>query len=58
MPAGKTVPKGSSGLGTEPFGNGQLQVTYNGKGLYTFYQDVGSTVYGNGVGGFRVAQVL
>jgi len=33
-------------------------VTYNGKGLYTFYQDVGSTVYGNGVGGFRVAQVL
>jgi len=57
MPTGKTVPKGSSGLGTEPFGNGQLQVTYNGKGLYTFYEDVGTSVYGSGVGGFRVAQV-
>jgi len=57
MPAGKTVPKGSSGLGTEPFANGQLQVTYHNMGLYTFYEDSGTSLYGNGVGGFVPAKV-
>jgi predicted lipoprotein with Yx(FWY)xxD motif len=57
MPAGKNAPKGSSGLGTVSFGSGQLQVTYHNMRLYTFYQDVGSTLYGVGVGGFSAAKV-
>jgi len=57
MPPGKTVPKGSSGLGTEPFGIGQLQVTYHGMGLYTFISDIGTSLYGNNVNGFVAAKV-
>ena len=58
MPAGKTVPKGSKGLGTVPFGAGQLQVTYHGMGLYTFVGDTGTSLTGNGVDGFYPAVVV
>jgi predicted lipoprotein with Yx(FWY)xxD motif len=57
MPKGKTMPAGASGLGTTPFGSGQLQVTYNSEPLYTFYQDNKKSVNGENVGGFVVAQV-
>jgi len=58
MPKGKTVPGGvPTGLGTQPFGTGRLQVTYKGSPLYTFYQDKKNTVNGNGLGGFTVAMV-
>jgi hypothetical protein len=57
MPAGKTVPKGSSGLGTAPFGNGQLLVTFHGMGLYLYIGDTGTSLTGNGVGGFVPATV-
>jgi predicted lipoprotein with Yx(FWY)xxD motif len=56
MPKGKTTPLGTTGLGTTKFGH-RLQVTYNGKALYTFYTDTGSEVGGNGVQGFAVAMV-
>ena len=38
MPGRKTVPLGAANLGTTPFGT-QLQVTYKGSPLYTFYTD-------------------
>jgi predicted lipoprotein with Yx(FWY)xxD motif len=58
MPKGKTMPGGvPTGLGTQPFGTGRLQVTYNGSPLYTFYMDHKNTVNGNGLGGFSVATV-
>ncbi len=57
MPKGKTTPAGVTGLGTTPFGTGQLQVTYNGMPLYLFYTDTKKTVSGQGVGGFEVVQV-
>jgi len=57
MPKGKTVPAGATGLGTQPFGTGKLQVTYHGSPLYTFYLDHKDTVTGDGQGGFTVAHV-
>ena len=57
MPAGKTTPTGTTGLGTKPFQKTKLQVTYNGKRLYTFTGDTGHSVNGNGIAGFVVAQV-
>jgi len=33
----------------------ELQVTFEGRPLYTFYTDSGSSVNGEGVGGFSVA---
>jgi len=57
MPAGTTKPKGSSDLGTTPFGNGQLQVTYHGMGLYTYIGDTGTSLNGVGVVGFYPAEV-
>ena len=57
MPAGKTTPTGTTGLGTKAFQTTKLQVTYNGKRLYTFAGDTGHSVNGNGVAGFVVAQV-
>ena len=57
MPAGKTVPKGSRGLGTTPFGSGQLLVTYHGMGLYTYIGDSGTSLNGAGVDGFYPAVV-
>jgi hypothetical protein len=58
MPAGKTVPKGASCLGTAKFGSHhRLQVTYRKQRLYTFADDSGTSVTGNGVSGFKVAKV-
>lgn len=60
MAKGKTKPTGSSGLSTVKVtiaGNHDLQVTYKGKRLYRFASDSGSSVRGNGVGGFKVATV-
>jgi len=59
MPAGKTVPKGANCLGTARFGSHhRLQVTYRKHRLYTFVDDTGTSVTGNGVDGFKVAKVL
>ena len=59
MPKGKTIPKGASCLGTARFGaHHRLQVTYHGKRLFTFFGDSGTSVTGNGVGGFKVAKVV
>jgi predicted lipoprotein with Yx(FWY)xxD motif len=59
MPAGKTVPKGASCLGTVRFGSHhRLQVTYRKHRLYTFASDTGTSVTGDGVAGFKVAKVL
>ena len=59
MPAGKTVPKGANCLGTARFGSHhRLQVTYRKHRLYTFVDDTGTSVTGNGVSGFKVAKVL
>jgi predicted lipoprotein with Yx(FWY)xxD motif len=57
LPKGSTaVPTGVACLGTASLG--QLrQVTYRGHRLYTFYLDSGSSVDGNGQGGFVVAKV-
>lgn len=58
MPRGKTIPKGVRCLGTARFGSHhQLQVTYHGKRLFTFVDDSGHSVNGNGVAGFKVAKV-
>ncbi len=60
MAAGKTVPTGVTGLETASVKVGtktELQVTYFGKRLYRFYLDSGSSVDGNGVGGFKVAKL-
>ncbi|MGO8955949.1 MAG: hypothetical protein ACLQFR_01035 [Streptosporangiaceae bacterium] len=59
MPAGKTMPKGAPCLGTKSFGSHhRLQVTYRKHLLYTFTSDSGTSVNGNGVGGFLVAKVV
>jgi predicted lipoprotein with Yx(FWY)xxD motif len=52
----KAIPTGVSCLKTAKFGR-RLQVTYRGHRLYTFVSDHGSSVTGNGVGGFLVAKV-
>ena len=60
MAKGKTTPTGVSGLSTVKVTIGSahdLQVTYKGKRLYTFVSDHGTSVNGNGVGGFKVAKV-
>lgn len=61
MAAGKTVPTGVTGLKTASLKVGiktELQVTYRGKRLFRFYTDSGSSVNGNGIGGFKVAKFL
>jgi hypothetical protein len=59
MPSGKTMPKGAKCLGTSRIGSGhRLQVTYRKHRLYTFAEDSGTSVTGNGVAGFAVAKVL
>ncbi len=59
MPHGKTMPKGAKCLGTAKFGShGRLQVTYHKMRLYTFADDSGTSVNGNGVAGFKVAKVV
>jgi predicted lipoprotein with Yx(FWY)xxD motif len=57
MPKGTTQPEGATGLGTAPYAGGRLQVTYHKQRLYTFVSDSGTSVKGNGVGGFVVAKV-
>ena len=60
VPAG-TTPKAGAGvtgtLGTSAQAGGTLQVTYNGKALYTFLSDSAGNVTGDGVAGFSVAKV-
>jgi predicted lipoprotein with Yx(FWY)xxD motif len=57
MPKGSTdVPTGTTCLGTATSGH-LRQVTYRGHRLYTFTSDSGSSVNGNGVGGFVAAKV-
>jgi len=60
VPAG-TTPKAGSGvtgtLGTSMQAGGTLQVTYNGKALYTFLSDSPGQVTGDGIAGFSVAKV-
>ena len=56
MPAGTTTPTGAPCLGTARLGT-QLQVTYHKLRLYTFVNDTGHSVTGNGVAGFHVAKV-
>ena len=55
MPKGKTIPLGTHCLGTKMLGH-RRQVTYRGKRLYLFASDTGTSVTGNGVGGFKVAK--
>jgi predicted lipoprotein with Yx(FWY)xxD motif len=57
MPTGKTIPEGAKCLSTVKFGAHGLQVTYQKQALFTFVQDKGTSVNGNGVGGFMVAKV-
>jgi predicted lipoprotein with Yx(FWY)xxD motif len=57
MPKGKTMPKGATCLATAKSGR-RLQVTYRHHRLYTFADDSGSSVTGNGVAGFAVAKVV
>src|SRR5215472_13809579 len=56
MPAGTTTATGAPCLGTAALGT-QLQVTYHKLRLYTFVNDTGHSVTGNGVAGFHVAKV-
>jgi predicted lipoprotein with Yx(FWY)xxD motif len=52
-PAGNTV----AGLGVFKRTNGQEQVTYRGKPLYTFVKDTGNQVTGQGIKGFSVVKL-
>jgi predicted lipoprotein with Yx(FWY)xxD motif len=57
MPRGKTSPLGTAHLSTVLLASGRRQVTYRGQRLYTFVNDSGTSVTGNGVAGFLVAKV-
>jgi predicted lipoprotein with Yx(FWY)xxD motif len=58
MPAGKTKPKGANCLGTMAFGTKhRLQVTYRKHRVYTFVDDMGTSVTGNNVAGFKVVKI-
>lgn len=52
-PAGNSV----AGLGVIKRTNGQEQVTYRGKPLYTFVKDMGNQVTGQGIKGFSVVKL-
>jgi predicted lipoprotein with Yx(FWY)xxD motif len=56
MPADKTKPKGAECLSTVAF-KGGLQVRYHNQRLYTFADDSGTSLNGNGVAGFVAAKV-
>ena len=56
MPAGKSKPKGARCLTTVSTAGG-VQVSYHNQALYTFTGDSGSSVNGNGVGGFKAAKI-
>jgi predicted lipoprotein with Yx(FWY)xxD motif len=55
MPKGKTIPLGTHCLGTMARGH-RRQVTYRGKRLYLFSGDMGTSVNGNNLFGFKVAK--
>lgn len=57
MPAGATTPTGAPCLATAKLGT-KLQVTYHKLRLYTFVDDIGHSVTGNGLAGFHVAKVI
>jgi predicted lipoprotein with Yx(FWY)xxD motif len=58
LPVGKTVPKGIVGLRAVLLPSGRRQVSYRHQRLYTFVNDSGTSVTGNGVAGFLVAKVV
>jgi predicted lipoprotein with Yx(FWY)xxD motif len=58
MPRGKTAPLGTAHLRTVLLASGRRQVTYRNQRLYTFVNDSGTSVTGNGVAGFVVAKVV
>ena len=58
LPVGKTIPKGIKGLRAALLPSGRRQVTYRHRRLYTFVNDSGTSVNGNGVAGFLVAKVV
>ena len=58
LPVGKTIPKGIKGLRAALLPSGRRQVTYRHRRLYTFVNDSGTSVTGNGVAGFVVAKVV
>jgi predicted lipoprotein with Yx(FWY)xxD motif len=57
MPKGATVPAGVKGLGTVTLANGKLQVTYDKKPLYTYYDDGGNSTSGAGIKHWVVAEL-
>jgi predicted lipoprotein with Yx(FWY)xxD motif len=59
VPAGTTPKAGPGVTGTlaTTMSGGALEVTYNGKALYTFLSDSAGQVTGDGVAGFSVAKV-
>ena len=56
LPKAATTPVGAKCLATVALGR-RKQVTYMGQRLYTYVGDSGTSVNGNGVGGFAVAKV-
>lgn len=58
MPRGKTAPLGIAHLRTVILASGRRQVTYRNQRLYTFVNDSGTGVTGNGIAGFVVAKVV
>jgi predicted lipoprotein with Yx(FWY)xxD motif len=58
LPVGKTIPKGIKGLRAALLPSGRRQVTYRHRRLYTFVNDSGTSVTGNGVAGFLVAKLV
>jgi predicted lipoprotein with Yx(FWY)xxD motif len=57
LPKGsKGTPTGVTCLGTVKVGK-RMQITYRGHALYTFVEDSGTSVNGNGLSGFVVAKV-
>ena len=57
LPAGQTAPVGGpgvTGLGRVKVGKGTFQITFDKEPLYTFVEDSGTSVKGNGLGPFEV----
>lgn len=57
LPAGHSAPKGGpgvTGLGTVKLADGSRQITFHKEPLYTFVDDSGTRVTGNGDGPFSV----
>ncbi len=57
MPKGTATPGGAKCLTTVKFGSTGRQVEYMGQRLYTFTSDTATSVFGNGLAGFKVAKV-